>query len=74
MIAPYSIIAPSNTTELYPMKALSFKIQEYKVQPFCTTQSSWIYNVAGSPDVVDAAVCNTQLFPIHTFVWILFIY
>jgi len=40
IMAPYSITAPYKTTELYPMNAFSFKMQEYKVEPFCTTQSS----------------------------------
>ncbi len=74
MIAPYYIIAPSNITELNPINARYFNKHEYNVQPFCTTQSSWIYNVAGRPDVVDAAVCKTQLFPMTIFVWILFYY
>lgn len=74
IIAPYYIIAPSNTTELYPINALYFNIHEYKVHPFCTTQSSWIYNLADIPDDVDAAVCKTQLLPITILLWILFYY
>ncbi len=65
MIAPYKI------TELYPINALYWRVHEYNVQPFWTTQSSCIYKIAGKPEVVDAAVCNTQLFPMQTLVWIL---
>ena len=56
------------------MKAFYFKMQEYKVHPFSTTQLSWIYKWAGNPEVVAAAVWRTQLFPIYTLVWILFYY
>lgn len=71
MMAPSSTIAPSRTTEFWPMYAFSFKRHEYKVHPLLTTTSSWISREAVSPFVVEAAVCNTQLFPIKTLVWML---
>lgn len=71
IMAPSSMMAPSKMTELYPMNARYFKIQEYNVHPFCTTQSSCIYKWALKPEEEEAAVCRTQLLPMLTFVWIL---
>lgn len=73
IIAPCYTIAPYNITEFCPIYAFYFKMHEYKVHPCWITTSSSIISEDDNPEDTDAAVCSTQLFPMHTLLWILFV-
>lgn len=66
MAAPFSILEPSRTTDLWPMRTLLPMVQEYKEQLLWMTTKSPMLTSAGMPVGREAAVWMTVLSPMET--------